>query len=184
MTKEKASTPKVLPILRISINTIFTNGSIFFPFLVIIFIQFLLLEILYFFPQWPLNQFFGPLVSKLEAPIYMHYPLNLALLPKFFFKAYIPIYILFSSYFVCVAIAAIKVINNDEKPKVGRIMVQMLPYYVYIIVTAMLIFLFSELFSHGYDMVYSRAEAIRSVAGPFFWLKVTILKGAPYFGWY
>lgn len=181
MSKEKAPTPKVFPILRISINTIFNNGNIFFPFLVIIFIQFLLLEILYFFPQWPLNQFFEPLVSKLEAPVYMHYPLNLALLPKLFFKAYIPIYVLFSSYFVCVAIAAIKEINEDQQPKIGAIILRLLPYYVYIVVTAALIFFISELFSNGFDMVYRRAEAIRSMGGPFYWIKMTVMQGAPYF---
>lgn len=181
MNKEKNPTLKVFPILRISINTLFSNGAIFFPFLVILFTQYLLLEILYFYPQWPLNQFFEPLVSKLESPMFMHYPLNLALLQKMYFAAYIPVYIFFSSFFVCVAIAAIKDINEDKKPNIGQIMVRMMPYYLYIIVTAALIYAFSYLFSQGYGMIEARAEQIRSVAGPFFWLKLTVLEGAPYF---
>lgn len=181
MNKEKNPTPKVLPILRISINTIFSNTSIFFPFVVILFIQFLLLEILYFYPQWPLNQFFEPLVSKLESPMYMNYPLNIALLQKMYFQAYIPVYIFLSSYFVCVAIAAIKAINDDETPRMGQIMLKMLPYYIYIVVTAVLIYLMSYLFSEGYALIYERGEAIRSTSGPFYWLKLVVTEGSPYF---
>ncbi|MCA9404612.1 MAG: hypothetical protein KC897_12565, partial [Candidatus Omnitrophica bacterium] len=162
-------------------NTLFSNGPIIFPYLVILFVQFLLLEILYFYPQWPLNQFFDPLVSKLESPMFMHYPLNLALLQKMYFQAYIPVYIFFSSFFVCVAIAAIKDINEDQKPNVRQIMVRMLPFYLYIIVTAVLIYAFSYLFSESFGMIESRADQIRSTAGPFFWLKQTILQGGPYF---
>lgn len=181
MNKEKNPTPKVFPILRIAINTLFSNSAIIFPYIVILFIQFLMLEILYFYPQWPLNLFFEPLVSKLESPMFMNYPLNLALLQKMYFQAYIPVYIFLSSYFVCVAIAAIKAINDDEKPRMGQIMLRMLPYYIYIIVTATLIYLISYLFSEGYGLIYNRAGQIRSTSGPFFMLKQTVMVGAPYF---
>jgi len=181
MNKQKTQPPKVFTILRSSINTLVTNSAIVFPFSIILFAQLLILEILYFIPQWPLNVFFGPIISKLWSVTYMHYPFNLALLPKLFYYAQIPAYILLSSFMICVGISAIMKINNDEEVKIGAIFKQLLPSYVYIVVTAVITFFFIKLFVEGYDLVFQRAEAIRSQSGPFYWLKMTIIVGAPYF---
>lgn len=181
MNKKSTQQPKVFTILRSSVNTLFTNNAILFPFSIIIFVQLLILEILYFIPQWPLNVFFGPVIAKLWSVTYMHYPFNLALLPKIFYYALIPSYILFSSFFICMAIGAIIMINNDEEPKMGLIFKKLLPSYIYIVVTAALTFFFIKLFTQGYDVIYERAQAIRSQTGPFYWLKATVIVGAPYF---
>lgn len=180
MTTKKIQT-KILTVLRSSVNTIFTNNAIVFPFFVIVFIQLLILEILYFIPQWPLNVFFGPIVTKLWSVTYMHYPFNLVLLPKLFYYAVIPAYILASSFLICMAISAILMINNDEEPKVSVIFKRLLPSYIYIAVSAVLTFFFIKLFMQGYDLIYERALSIRSQAGPIYWLKATVIQGAPYF---
>lgn len=178
---KKKDQPKVFTILRSSINTLFSTSAIVFPFSIILFAQLFMLEILYFIPQWPLNVFFGPVISKLWSVTYMHYPFNLALLPKLFYYAQIPAYILLSSFLICVGISAIMKTNNDEEVKIGAIFKQLLPSYVYIVVTAIITFFFIKLFVEGYDLIYQRAESIRSQTGPFYWIKTTIIVGAPYF---
>ncbi len=180
-SEEIIEKPKVLTLLKSSIGTLTTHGVILVPFVFIAFIQLLVLEILYFIPRWPLNQFFGPVIRKLWSETFMHYPINFSLLPKLFQYAQVPIFILFSSFLIGVSIRIIYMLNNEEEVRVGAVIKGLLPTYIYILCAALLSYGLMYLFFKGYGLVYARALEIRSVSGPFFWLKNTIVHGAPYF---
>ncbi|MCA9407856.1 MAG: hypothetical protein H6755_01175 [Candidatus Omnitrophica bacterium] len=180
MSKHNAE-KRLFPLLITAVNTIFWHPVIFFPFLLTAFIQFFILEILYFSPREPLNVFFGPIISKIWSPEYLHYPLNLILLPKLFQYLQYPVFILLSSYLVSVSIVIIKNINEDKSIHLKPLFKQTFSMYVHIVVSALLSFCLYICLMYFFDMVIARAMEIRSQSGKFFILKRLILEGAPYF---
>ncbi|MBP9853836.1 MAG: hypothetical protein KBD53_03085 [Candidatus Omnitrophica bacterium] len=179
--KQKKIQPKVIPILRSSFHLILTNKTIIFPYALILFFQLLILEILYFIPRWPLNVFFDPIISKLWSENSVHYPFNIALLPKLFYFATMPAYILLFSFLICMSISTIMMVNNDERPKLGKAFKRLLPYYVYIVVGAAIMLFVNVSLIHGFDLIFARATRLQSTTGPLYWLKMTIIHGAAYF---
>lgn len=173
--------PKVLTLLKSSIGTLTNHGIIFYPFAIIAFIQLLVLEILYFIPRWPLNTFFGPIIGKLWSDTFMHYPINFSLLPKLFQYSQVPIFIFCSSFLIATSIKIIHLLNNEEEVKFGKVIVSLIPTYIFIVMASMISFLFVMLFYHGYSQIYARALEIRSTSGAFYWVKATIVHGAPFF---
>ena len=73
MTPER-SAKNVIDLIRFSLNTLFQNPLIAYPFVIIAFIQLFVLEIFYFAPRYPLSIFFGPLIRTLYGEGYLHYP--------------------------------------------------------------------------------------------------------------
>jgi len=164
-----------------AVNNLLQHKQILYPFALIAFVQLLILEILYFYPRFPLNTFFAPLVSKLWSPQYMHYPANFSLLPKLFQSTQVPVYILINSFFIGVAIAIILAINNDQKINLKKIYRETWGRYVHLAVAAALMFVAIFGLFKIYSLVYSRALEIRSTTGFYFWIKSIVVVGAPFF---
>jgi hypothetical protein len=139
------------------------------------------LEVLYFFPRFPLKIFFEPLVTRLWSAEFMHYPANLLLLPRLFQSVQIPLYALVNSFFIAVAIAIIAAINNDQKVQLKKIYKDTLGVYIHLIVAAVITFAFIWGFFKIYGLAYNRALIIRSTSGIFFWVKAIVVHGTPYF---
>lgn len=177
----KNTNKQLIPLLRESINSYIANPIILLPFVTIAFIQLLILEIIYFAPQFPLVKFFGPLIQKLEGEAFLHYPQNLIILPKWFQTAQFFIYIFISSFFIGMAIAIIANINNNKKSSFGAATRQALPQYVHLVLAAIMTFVVFYLLSSAYSMVIRRALQIQSKTGIFHILKATVIYGAPYF---
>ena len=172
---------KIFPLLKSSINSLVQNKEIFFPYCVLIFVQLFVLEILYFMPRWPLVEFFGPIIRKLWSENYLHYPLNFALLPRFFQWAQIPIYILISSFCIAMAINIIGRLNNARTVKMNSVFKETVGVYVHLIAVAITSFVLVMLLFKVYELIFNRALLIRSQSGIFFFFKSSIINGAPYF---
>jgi hypothetical protein len=177
----KNTNKQLIPLLRESINSYIANPIILLPFVTIAFIQMLILEILYFAPQFPLVTFFGPLIQKLEGEVFLHYPQNLIILPKWFQTAQFFIYIFISSFLIGVAIAIIANINNNKKSSFGMAARQTLSQYVHLVLAAIMTFAVFYFFSSVYSMIIRRALQIQSKTGIFYIMKATVIYGAPYF---
>ena len=108
-----------LGLLKSSIDALQRNPVILFPTLTLAFIQFLVLELFYFAPRYPLSQFFAPLISQVWSEEFVHYPLDLALLPKMFYYAQIVIYIFVGSYLLGVTACIVAALDRHPKVNVG-----------------------------------------------------------------
>lgn len=173
---------KVIPLLRTAISTIIGNKVIIFPFCIIIFVQLLLLEVIYFSPRYPLNIFFGPLVKQFWSEKYLHYPYNFLVLPRIYQNSYIQafVYILISSFFIACSILIIASINKGSKVKFRNILKDVIPYYFHIIVIASISVAAIKLLFILSGNITQRALLIRSTTGIFYLIKRTVLLGSPY----
>jgi len=171
---------KVFTLLRSAIISIIENKIILLPFLTIAFFQILAIEILYFSPKFPLNVFFGPLVSKLWSPVYMHYPQNLVFLPNLFQNFNIGLYLFLNTFLICTAVSMIGAINQGEKADIKTALKNLWPRYVHIVTLAVIIILMTLGLDWAYERVFRRALEIRSQSGKFYMLKIIILSSKPF----
>ncbi len=179
MPRRKTS-KNLVPLLRGAVNTFIAHPVILFPFVVIAFIQLLVLEILCFASRFPLGGFFNPIVRTLWGEEFTHYPNNFIVLPKLFQYAQMPIYVLISSFLIAVAIASIAAVNDNRTVKFLLVCRKVLAQYVHIFVAALLSFCVFYLFHRLYGLVIQRAWEISSTQGPFFIIKTVVIQATPY----
>ncbi len=176
---------KIFQSLRNALLTLVSYPPVFIPFVVIAFVQLVVLEILYFVPRYPLNIFFEPIIAKLWGEHFLHYPFNIALLPKLFQYTQAPIYLFVTSFLIGVGINTICKINNDEKVTFGGVFKDTLKHYVHIFTAAFIAFALVLVFSEVYELLIRKALTIDPRIGNKYKLKlivkILILEGAPYF---
>lgn len=172
---------KIFPLLKASVDTILSNRIIFLPYINIIFVQLLVVEILYFSNRYPLITFFGPIIRTIWKENFLHYPLNLLLLPELFQQVQIPLFIFVNSFFVAASIGIISSLNNAKRVHLKNIYQDAFKAYVYLVIVAVLSTGLLLLIFKLYVVVYHRAEMIRSTSGIFYILKRIVMEGAPYF---
>lgn len=169
-----------IALLRAAVETIFSNPLIFYPFTLIAFIQLLILELLYFSPQFPLSVFFAPIIKTLWGEAFLHYPFNFLLLPKLFQYAQNFVFIFISSFLIGMAVSIIATINMEKKAKAGVAFKQVFPAYVHIFLSSLIMFSIFYGFSFLYELLLLRAARIQSQQGVFYILKKLIIESAPY----
>jgi hypothetical protein len=168
-------------VLRLTFNLFkLEHQQIFYPFIIIVFINLFVLEILYFSPRYPLSIFFAPIVSRIWGEEYMHYPMNLMLLPKVFYYAQMVIFLFFSSILTALVADMVSAINNEKTVDFKSSLRKSLPGYVYIVIYSLLSLLLFQAFDSGYGLLMHRAFKIHSTTGVFFWIKQSIVYVAPY----
>ncbi len=167
-------------LLRQTIYILESYQDIWVPAIIILFIQLLVLELLYFAPRYPLSTFFGPIVQTFWGEKYLHYPFNLIELAEQFQLAQIPIYIFFSNYLMAVAIAVITDINRGQKIILGKKFIETLRMYVSISMAACVISVSYVGLIKLYDMVVQQASLIDPQKGILYVVKMIVVDGAPY----
>ena len=85
---------------------------IIMPFVVVAFMEGLVLELLYFSTRKPISLVLNPIVSKFFGRGYLHYPAHLVLLPKLFYFAQVIIYVLIGVFLTAIAVNMFKKINE------------------------------------------------------------------------
>lgn len=179
MTNKKINqTP--LSLLQFSVGMLFNNPLIFYPFLVSAFIQIFILEILYFSARYPLSIFFAPIIKTLYGEIFLHFPFHTYLIPKLFQAVQIPIYIFITTFLIGTAIIIIAAINNDKKISFVMAMKEVWKHYVYLVVSAGLMFFILQSCFNLYEILIKRALEIRSSTGIFYLIKIIIIYSSPY----
>ena len=168
-------------ILKSSFNSIIQHPIILFPTATLAFIQFFLLEILYFSPQKPLSIFFGPLIKVIWSEEYMHYPQNLILLPKIFYYVQIFVYMLVGSFLLALTSKIVFIL--DEHPRVNFKIAfkETFALYIHIFVASLISYILFQLFASGYVKAVDVLINIKFWGeGGAFWNK-TLLWTVPYF---
>jgi len=156
------------------------NKQIFYPFIITVFINLLLLEILYFYPRYPLALFFSPIISRIWGDEYLHYPMNLILLPKLFYYSQIVIFLFVSNILSAMTVDMVADINNDKTVNFRASLRRSLPGYIYIVLYSTLSLLLFKAFDSAYALVIRRTLEIHSTTGIFFWIKKSVFYAAPY----
>jgi hypothetical protein len=167
-----------LALLNSTLRTLVSNPAILFPFCILAFIQILILQVLFFAPRY---EIFKPLVMAFDGEIFLHYPFNFIHLVKWFQKTQVPVYIIFSSFFVGMAVAIIHALNNNKKIQMKPLFRQTFAVYLHLLVAAVISITTLFGISTLYRLVLNRAIIIRSTSGVLYIIKRIILDGAPYF---
>ena len=178
---ERHTNRQLIPLLTSSIRTYLSNPIIALPFITLTFIQLLIIEILYFAVRNPLSSFFNPVINRLWGEIYIHYPFNFVIIPKLFQYTEYPTVIFISSFYVCVAIAIISLINNNKKINLSIVYREVSQQYVHIFLAALLSFGIFWGSQSLYSLLILKAWGVSSIKGPFYILKTAVLEGTPYF---
>ena len=179
MMRKGSDERRVIAIVRGALNALIEHKEILFPYCLIAFVEFFLLEIFYFAPRFPLKIFFEPVIRKIWGEQFLHYPFNLALLPRLFQGAQIPIYIFISTFFVAISMAIIETINNEKHVNIANLIRKNFRQYIHVVVAASISFLVLMGTFKLYELVIHRAELIRSTTGKFYILKRMVIDGAP-----
>ena len=93
---------------RKSLELIMGNSRIVVPFVMVAFFEALALVLIYFSPRKPLSYIFNPVIRKFQGELFVHYPGNFLVLPKFFSYAQIAIYVLVGILLSAVTINMVK----------------------------------------------------------------------------
>ncbi len=170
-----------LTVLRLAYGLFkFEHQQIFFPFIIIVFINLVVLEILYFLPRYPLSIFFTPIISRIWGEEYLHYPMYMMLLPKLFYYSQIVIYLFLSSILSVVIVDMVADINNEKKVNFKTSLQKSLHGYIYIVLYSLISLLLFQVFDKAYGLLLHRAFQIHSTAGSHFWIKKFVFYTAPY----
>jgi len=168
-----------IALLRLAWNTIFSNPAVLFPFAILVFIQVLILEIIFFAPRYPLSLFFGPIISKMEGAGFLHYPLNYLLLLKWSHSIQMILFVFLNCFFIGAAVLIIEQINSNKIVQLRQIFREALSRYINLFVFAVINIVLVQFFSLGHGLLIQRAMAIKSVTGIFFFIKQAVLLSAP-----
>jgi hypothetical protein len=167
-------------VLRASIDSLRSDGQILYPFLILAFINLALLEIVYFIPRHPLVEFLGPVVSRIWNEQFLHYPMDLLLLPKLFYYAQMFFYLMFGSFLLAVTAHLIAAANNSERVSFKLSFKKSLSSYLHILLYSLISLGIFQLMSSGFDVIVHRALKIQSTQGIFFIIKKTVTMGVPF----
>lgn len=137
-------------ILRTSLDILLQNPVVLFPTVLLGLIQLFIVEVLYFSPQYPLSLFFAPLIRQVWSEEYLHYPLNLVLLPKMFYYAQMFVYLFFGSFLLALTIKIISILNERPRVNLREAVKETSGRYVHIFIAALLSFITFQLFAKGY----------------------------------
>ncbi len=177
----KKTRKSVLELLRLSVVAIIQQPIIILPFCVWAFIQLLTLEILYFAPRFPLSVFFAPLIKKLYAETFLHYPFNFVLLPKLFHYVKLFLDFFLEGFLIASSMVIVSHVNSEKRIDFKGAVRKAKPQYVHILVGTLIIALVVAFWGVIFELLQSRAMQIRSDQGAYFLLKRVILEGGPYF---
>jgi len=119
------------------------NPVIILPFIFIAFFECLVLEIVYFSARNPVAVVVGPIVRKFFGEGFLHYPSNLALLPKLFYYGQVVIYVFIGVFLTAISVNIFRNVREGlpvtAKAMVRNALKRYLAFFVYGIVGIVLL---------------------------------------------
>lgn len=179
MQNIKSSFTNPLILLKLSVNTIFSNPVLLYPLAILAFLQLLCLEIIFFAPRYPLVLFFEPMIVKMEGPALLHYPYNYLLLSKWFHFLQTPIYIFVTSLILGAVVWIVYLLNTGKSVEMRKVFQRARSTYIHLLVAALVIVIVLYAFSYGYGMILKSVLQIKATSGIFFAIKRSILLASP-----
>lgn len=107
---------------------------ILLPFTIVAFFEGLALELIYFSNRRPLSLITAPLIRKFSGEVFLHYPMNLVKIPKYFYYAQLLIYVFLGIFMAAIVVNIVKNIKSELPLKTGAILKNALRKYASFIV--------------------------------------------------
>lgn len=105
------------------------NPVIIMPFVFIAFFESLSLELIYFSARTPISFIANPIIRKFFGETFIHYPDNMALLPRLFYYQQIAVYIFAGVFLTAISINIFKNIKEGLPVKTGALIKNALRNY-------------------------------------------------------
>ncbi|MFH1876689.1 MAG: hypothetical protein ABH865_07340 [Candidatus Omnitrophota bacterium] len=139
-----------------SLKVIAEKPAIILPFIIIAFLQVLALEILYFFPRWPLSAVAQPIVRKFFGEMYLHYPGSIFILPNLYYYFEVGIFIIFGVVLSAVSINIFKNVKTKVPLTPAALVKNALKKYVSFVLYGILLIGLTVLMERGDRFLYAK----------------------------
>lgn len=169
-----------LTVLRASFTSLKKHPQTLQPLVLISFLNLLALEILYFAPRYPLSIVFDPFIRRIWGEKFLHYPMDLVLLPKTFYYAQILIGLFISNVLFATIAYMLAAYNNEERVNFSQALRKCLGSYIHIVTTSVIALGLFIGASWLYGFVIASADKIQAAEGFMFFVKNAVILGAPY----
>lgn len=123
-----------------TINTFGQNKGMFLPFLIVGLVDVFLLIIIYLAPQPPFSAILGPPIKVFWGERFLHYPLNLFLIPRLFDIAHTISTAIIGVLMTGAAVRMLEEVHSGSKPDFGRGLTKSLRAYLKIFVIWLVMF--------------------------------------------
>ncbi len=174
----KITQPIIL--LKTTVQNIQNNPILLYPTLILGLSQLLVLEILYFAPRRPLSNFFGPLISHVWSEEFLHYPMDLILLPKLFYYAQIFVYILGGAFLLAVTTHLVASLNSHNRANMKNSFKEAGRHYIHIFLASLLSLFLFQIISTFYTFVTNSVLRIKTTNATLVAFQKLFLLATPY----
>jgi hypothetical protein len=177
----KKSTFNAFSIIKSSFTLIATNSCLWTPIAVMVLLQWIIIDLLFFYPQAPLNEIFAPIITNFYSPNHMHYPFNLYAIPNLMVRFDYPLTLFVKSFLISMVIVSLWRSNEDDTDHPKGVGAIVLKRFIHIIFATLILLILEWAIYKLYDRIAERAMMIRSQSGWTYWLKMTVLEGQRFF---
>lgn len=137
-----------------------TKPLVIMPFVIIAFLECVVLEFIYFSTRSPISYVANPIVHKFSGEGYLHYPGNLVILPRLFYYGQVVIYVLFGAFLTAVSVNIYKNITAGLPIKVKALVRNALSryfsFFAYAILVTALFFLLRNVELYIFSKVFNK----------------------------
>lgn len=124
------------------------------PFIFIAFLQFLVLEILYFSPRYPVSRIFNPIITRFFGETFVHYPGHLLILSSLYYYADVIIYIVVSVALAAISVNIFKNVQSKTPITTAALIRNALKRYVSFVIFGIIVILLSVFIERADKFVY------------------------------
>ncbi len=135
---------------------------ILMPFVFVAFLELLALEFLYFFSRVPLSYIANPIIRKFFGEAFIHYPGNLAVLPRLFYYKQVAIYVIVGAFLTAVAVNIFKNIKGGLPVRAKAMVRNTLKSYMSLLIYAILISVLVFFLQKADTFVFTKAMRLLS----------------------
>lgn len=143
-----------------SLELMFTRPIVIFPFFIIAFLEALALELLFFSPRKPLSVLAAPVTRKLFGEAALHYPANLAALPKQFYYAQILIYVVIGVLLMGMAMEIVRTLRVDKTVKRNAVLKSTIARYPSFLIFGLLMVIALYLLKRTDAFIFLKAQRL------------------------
>lgn len=143
-----------------SFDLMITRPIVVLPFLIIAFLEALALELLFFSPRRPLAVLAGPVIRKFFGEAALHYPGNLAILPKQFYYAQILIYVLAGVFLAGISAEIARSLRVEQTVKRKTVLKNTLAHYPSFLIFGLLVIISLYLLKRTDAFIFLKAQRL------------------------
>ncbi|MFH1245593.1 MAG: hypothetical protein V1662_03835 [Candidatus Omnitrophota bacterium] len=143
-----------------SFDLMITRPIVVLPFLIIAFLEALALELLFFSPRRPLAILAAPVIRKFFGEAALHYPGNLAILPKQFYYAQVLIYVLAGVFLAGISAEIVRGLKAGQTVRIKAVLKNTLARYPSFLIFGLLVIISLYLLKRTDTFIFLKAQKL------------------------